>query len=501
MPPEPPPLATDLAALARALAESQQRFDQAFYGNAAAMVIASQSDLRILDVNPRWLELFGATRDEVIGKTSVELGLIDPATARSRIGEHRQFSEGFDTELALFTRTGKPITVLASARPIRIPEGPCTLTTLIDITARKQAEEAFELAFRASPAGMVLVDASTRIVAAVNDRVLAMTRLARNELLGHRIGDVQLVVEPSWEALLAQLEREGRLMEVEAALFCKGSAPRPVLLSTEIVTLHGKVHRLTVFTDISARKAYEASLRQLNVELEQRVAARTEELELANRDLEAFTTSVSHDLRAPLRTIDGFATILLEDYAPGLPAEAQRLLTRIHQSGNHMRRLIDDLLEMARLGRHELQRSQIDLDAMVRSVVDEILAARPVADRLDLTLQPLGTIEADPTLVRAVWTNLVDNALKYTVPSGRIAVRIAREGDTFVVTDNGVGFDPSKAGQLFHAFQRMHSASEFEGTGIGLANVRAIVERHHGKVWADSEPGRGSTFSFTLGGA
>jgi PAS domain S-box-containing protein len=465
-------------------------------------VIAHQSDLRILDVNPRWLELFEATREDVIGKTSVELGLITEDTARARVAQHGQFPDGFDIELPLRTRTGTDIIVLASAKPIEIAEGHCTLTTLIDITGRKHAEEAFATAFNASPAGMMLLHAATDTVIAVNRRFLEMTRYDRADIVGQPASRLNILHPPRAE-LLAKIEQTGRLENVEIQLGSKDGLGIWTLASTELITLRGAAHRISVFTDITDRKHLEDALRDLNAELEQRVADRTQELAATNRDLEAFTSSVSHDLRAPLRTIHGFSSILLVDHADELSPEVQRLLARIRAGSERLQRLIEDLLAFSRLGRTELRRTEIDLDALVASVVDELVAGRDLGDRLDLRIAPLGTCVADPTLLRAVWTNLIDNALKYARNRERIVVEIGvveRDGKhTYFVRDNGVGFDPAYADKLFGTFQRLHSAEGFEGTGIGLANVRRIVERHHGRVAATSQLGHGATFEFTLG--
>jgi light-regulated signal transduction histidine kinase (bacteriophytochrome) len=251
------------------------------------------------------------------------------------------------------------------------------------------------------------------------------------------------------------------------------------------------------------RMRAETSLRELNAELERRVHDRTRELESSNRDLEAFSYSVSHDLRAPLRAIAGFSEVLLEDFATAIPEEARRLLQRIHGNGERLHRLVEDLLAFSRLGRGELRRGSVELDPLVRAVCDELIAGRALGDRLDLRLAPLGRAYADASLLRTVWTNLIDNALKYAQHRDRIVIEIGREqrGDepVFHVRDNGVGFDMAHAGRLFGVFQRLHSPAEFEGTGIGLANVRRIIERHCGWIAAASEPGQGATFEFTLG--
>ena len=481
---------------------SQERFHQGFHGNAAAMVIARQDDLKLIDVNPRWCELHGVSRENAIGRTPQELGLISHDNAQMRISQHRERPTGYDVELALRHADGTPLTVLASAKPIEIAEGRCTLTTLIDITARKQAEDAFAVAFSASPAGMILVHAGTDVVVSVNKRLLEMTALVSEDFVGRPVNLLAFIRSPSRAELLAEIERNGRLDGVEVELNGKDGGVW-TLASTETVTLHGQLHRLSVFTDISTRKRFEDGMRELNVELERRVEQRTTALQTSNRDLEAFTSSVSHDLRAPLRTMQGFSEILLEDYGEQLPDEAKELLSSIHASGERLRQLIDDLLSFSRLGREGLQLQRLELAPMVEAVIEELLANRDDRARIELHVDELGTAYADPSLLRAVWTNLVDNALKYSRTRETIKISIGRERrdaeTVYFIQDNGVGFDSQYADRLFGVFQRLHAASEFEGNGVGLANVRRIVERHHGRVAASSVLDAGSKFEFTLG--
>ena len=253
------------------------------------------------------------------------------------------------------------------------------------------------------------------------------------------------------------------------------------------------------FSDITARVESTLALRELNETLEQRVAARTKELEAANHELEAFTYTVSHDLRAPVRAITSFSQIIVEDHGPALPAEAHHLLLRVRNGGLRLGELVDDLLAFSRLGRHDLRLRAVDLDALVSGVVAQLVGD---ATNVDLELMALDTCLADVSLLEQVWTNLIDNALKYAAPRERIHVAIARR-DTpteaiFSVSDNGVGFDMAHADKLFGVFQRLHSNDVFEGTGVGLATVRRIVERHGGRVSARSAVGVGSTFEFSI---
>jgi PAS domain S-box-containing protein len=251
-----------------------------------------------------------------------------------------------------------------------------------------------------------------------------------------------------------------------------------------------------------ARERAQAEIRRLNAELGERVRERTVQLEAINRELEAFSYSVSHDLRGPLRRIEGFSRILLMSHADGLDEQGQGLLSRVRNSIQHMGRLIDDLLKLARVNQQAIVRGEIDLSAMSREVVASLVAGEPeraveciVADGL--------AVNADRGLMRVALENLIGNAWKFTgnEPRARIEVGAGQvNGETvYHVRDNGAGFDMAYAANLFGAFQRLHSPEEFDGSGIGLATVRRIITRHSGRIWAESAPGRGSAFYFTVG--
>ncbi|HVS76399.1 MAG TPA: response regulator [Steroidobacteraceae bacterium] len=265
---------------------------------------------------------------------------------------------------------------------------------------------------------------------------------------------------------------------------------------------------LRLILRVLARTQAMLRLRRENAALLERLSLRTVELEtanrelrVANRELEAFSDSVSHDLRAPLRTIDGLLHVVQEDFGARVPAEARQHIEAISAQAARMSELIEDLLRLSRLGREPLQKRAVDVRSLVQEVVAELRAAEPARD-LDIKVGDLPAAQADPSLLRQVWVNLIANALKFTRRRERALIEIGgearAEGNLYSIRDNGAGFDPRRAERLFGIFQRLHAAKEFEGTGVGLSIARRIVERHGGGIWAEGEPDRGAAFHFTI---
>ena len=263
------------------------------------------------------------------------------------------------------------------------------------------------------------------------------------------------------------------------------------------------VGAVTVLRNITQRKISEQEIERLHAELESRVRQRTAQLEAANKELESFTYSVAHDLRAPLRHIVGFAQILEEDFRPRLEPEAQQYLTRIQQGTRRMGLLVDELLNLAKVGRQQLNLQLVGLTPIAEQVISE-LASSYEGREVEWRLGELPCAHCDANLVKQVFQHLISNAIKYTRLRQHAVIEVGKTsagGQTAIfVRDNGVGFNMKYVGKLFGIFQRLHANENFEGTGVGLATVQRIVQKHHGRVWAEAEMDRGATFYFTLKG-
>ncbi len=345
--------------------------------------------------------------------------------------------------------------------------------------------------------GCQIIDREWRYVY-VNDAVARQGRKEKHELLGSRMMDLYPGIDQTEMFGILKKVMQDRVASrmLNEFTFPDGSRGwfelsfQPVPEGVLIMSL-----------DVTEVRRAEEAVRALNLDLEARVAERTAELREANHELDAFTYSVTHDLRAPLRAIDGFCRILLEDHASRLEAEGKRLLGSVRANAQRMDQLITDLLRLAKVGRDRLQDEAIDMAAMASAAWGEIVPA-DLQPGFECRIGDLPPTRGDPVLLRQVWANLISNAVKYTLPKEerRIEIGSRTEPDwtIYYVKDTGVGFDPAFAHKLFGVFERLHRLEEFEGTGVGLAIVRRILERHGGRVWAEGAVGVGATVSFAL---
>ncbi len=305
-----------------------------------------------------------------------------------------------------------------------------------------------------------------------------------------------------WPLLTRRSALEKRIADLEGQLARLAGAEKDCLArETHLAHLVEKAMGSMVAFDAEQRErsAAETKLRRLNAELETRASTQNETLGRTLAELHEFTHTLSHDLRAPLRAIDGFTSVAIENHGEGLHPEALRLLRKASDNVHHMTRLIDGLLEFSRLGRTPVQRASIDMGELVQSVIAEL---RPTDREVAFVSMELPHVSGDAEMLQLAWRHLIANALKFTGAREGARIEISsREGSApiFTIRDNGVGFDSAYAGKLFAVFERLHAGQPYEGTGLGLALVRRVIELHGGRIWAEGAVDKGAAFSFHLG--
>ena len=477
-----------------------------------AMIVVDEGGRMVL-VNMLARQLFGYAEAEMLGQ-SVDILVPDaarPGHAAQRaayVAAPRTRPMGAGVELAGRRKDGSEFPVEISLAPMPTDEGLLVVSTVRDVTERKQAQEvvrASEMKFRRllelAPDAIILVDAEGRMVL-VNSEAHRMFGYAEDEMVGQSVdGLVPDGVRPGHGAQRASYMAAPRTRPMGAGLSLAGrrkdGTEFPVEISLAPMPGPDGLLVMSAIRDVTDRKSSEAQIRALNEDLERRVV----ELAAVNRELEAFSYSVSHDLRAPLRSIDGFSQALLDEYGDALSGPGADYLRRVRAATQRMGELIDDLLNLARVTRREMRREPVDLSALAQATLGQLQKAEP-ARTVEVAVRPGLVAWGDPHLLRLVLENLLGNAWKFTShqPAARIEFGMERRADTVVyyVRDNGVGFDMAYSEKLFGAFQRLHAMTEFPGTGIGLATVQRIINRHGGRVWAEAAVGRGATFYFTL---
>jgi len=469
-----------------------------------AIIVADENRV-ITGWNTGAQEMYGWTEVEAVGKTMYQFLQTSATISTAAIDEILGRVGRWDGEMEHSRRDGTRLTVDSRQVLLRDAAGnPAGILEINrDITEAKQAREQLLEAHRRITAilesisdGFNAFDHEWRYVY-VNPAAARMVHKSREELLGKNLWEVwPHAADLPFGAAYRRAVAENVPVQVE------GFYPEPLNAWFEVLCYPSPEGLSLFFTDVTKRKQAEEEVRRLNAELEQRVRDRTAELEAANQELEAFAYSVSHDLRAPLRGIDGWSLALVEDFGAQLEEEAQHYLSRVRSEAQRMGQLIDDLLRLSRVTRAPLDRECVNLTALARRIADNLRELHP-GRQIEFAIQPELTACGDARLLEVALTNLLGNAAKFTGKLAAAHIEVGRteqEGQpAFYVRDNGAGFDMAYVRSLFGPFQRLHRASEFPGSGIGLATVHRIIHRHGGRVWAHAQVDRGATFYFTLG--
>jgi PAS domain S-box-containing protein len=497
---------TERKQMERALRESEEKFSKAFNASPDVITLTSMRNGRFIEVNESFTRVTGYTREDAFKDSSIAQNLWGNVEDHHRVSQQiRERGRVLSEEMTFHSKSGEIGTMLFSAERVSIGGEPCLLTITRDITQRKKAEEAireseekFSKVFHASPNIMVIMSLKDRRIIDVNENYTYFTGYSRQEVIGQNAAEFNSWVDDdSHNRILKTFKEEGRVRGEEVLFRRKSGDMHTALLSIELINIGGEPCMLTESIDITRLKQAEEKLNQTLANLEQSSAR----LAATNKEMESFSYSVSHDLRSPLRSIDGFSQALLEDYKDRLDEHGQEYLNRLRSASQKMGELIDGLLKLSRLTRSEMHQETVDLSTLAEEITTRLQETQPKR-RAKFVIGNGLTARGDPQLLRVLLENLLGNAWKFTskIPQAKIEFGSNNNGNRKVlfVKDNGAGFDMAYADKLFSAFQRLHDTTEFPGTGIGLATVQRIINRHGGSIKAEGAVGKGATFYFTL---
>ncbi len=493
-----------------ALERSEKRFATVFRESPIGMVVTDFDNATMVEVNQAFLDMLGTKREAVFG-SSVRAAYVDPTQhikVRELMSAHGVIH---DFPITIRDARGEAREMLLSAVVFREGEARLSVNMVVDVTeqvrireALRASEERFSRAFQFSPIGMTITRVSDGRILEVNkadERILGYTQ-------GESVGRTTLETG-AWastadrDRFVEILRREGRVLGYETRMRNKAGELVDTRVFAEAMEINGEACILSAALNVTEEKRQADEIRALNESLERRVAERTAEVSAANAELEAFVYAVSHDLRGPLRAVNGFAELLKEELGPECTEAQADMVDRIRRGGMRMDQLIEDLLRLSRIGRQEIRRVPVDLSAVAREVASALAAEDP-ARVVEWRIAEGMVARCDAALVRIVLDNLLGNAWKYTAKRDDARIEFRAEpmdggGVRYLVADNGAGFDMRYVDRLFKPFSRLHTDAQFAGTGIGLSTVRRIVVRHGGTVSISAAPGEGATVIFTLG--
>lgn len=501
---------TEKVAAENKLKESEKKFSDIFNLSPNIVGISQQSNGLILDANEAFTKITGYSRDEFIGSTSTELNLwIDEKERINSMHILKANGEVNNYEIQMRAKDGSAKTCLFSARPIIFNNTECIIFSIADITEFKkvkadlrQAKKYTDAIIESIPGLLYLYDTEGHLLS-WNKRHETDTGYSAEELSHMHLLDWYKDSPKDIEIITAGVQRafaDGYAF-AEGNLQKKNGEKVTYYFTAVKIEIEGKTYITGIGIDINERKKAEEALLFLNENLERKVAERTTQLEQANRDLESFAYSVSHDLRSPLRHIDGFVKLLYSTIEK--PNEsAINYFQKINHASKRMSAMIDDLLSFSRLGRKELSFAKLNLDSIIHEII-ELFKPDTANRQITWHINPLPEINGDKNLLKIAFENLISNAIKYTSRKNEAVIEIGCLNDQdstieIYIKDNGVGFDMAYASKLFGVFQRLHTSEEFEGTGIGLANVKQIITKHHGSIRAEGNLNEGAIFYIIL---
>jgi PAS domain S-box-containing protein len=510
---------TDKKRAEEALEASERFLDNVMEQSPHAMWV-SDGRGTLLRLNQACRDLLAITDEDFVGKYNVlEDNIVEEQGYMPLV--RSVFDEGETVHFALRWKSsdlttidldgGLPVNLEVTMSPVLDAEGRVIHAVIqhVDITEREQAlqelrdsEQQVQAVVSASPTGIVVTSREDGRLIDANEAFVGLFGVERANAIGQDTVELGMFVDAEERACLEdEVLSTGQIKDREIQIRTQRAGMRTVLLAGAPLERAGEPCFVWSITDISERKALEDELHSLTVDLERRVEERTAELGASNAELEAFSYSVSHDLRAPLRHISGFAGMLAADFGDTLGEQGHAYIDKLTRAVREMGTLIDELLEFSRAGRVELSLARVEMGELVRDARETLEGSCEGRD-IEWSVAALPEVWGDRRMLRQVWENLLDNAIKYTRlrEHARITVeaRESPEEHEFTVRDNGVGFEMKYADRLFGVFQRLQADPRFEGAGVGLANVRRVVARHGGRTWAEGELDAGAVFGFTL---